>query len=118
MNIFNEIMEKTGRKTEKTISVSCKQVTKMLEKRYSFEREDRRQPKIPKEMWIRQALDGFVKIDYAYKDSKDNDKYYIKYSYPRKDSMLDVFARKLCEASSKSKKRREGEQLEFSNLGT
>ncbi len=120
MNIFNELMEeKKGKKTGKNILVNTGEATEKLEKAYSFPRADDRQPKVPREAWIRQALDAFVEIGYASKDSKDRDIYNVKYSYQRKESMLTVFTRKRYSALTKSRRKiEEGRQLEFNNFKT
>jgi hypothetical protein len=112
MNIFNEIAEKEAR--EKVISVDCYQVTDMLRERYSFEQIDSRQPKRPMVSWIREALDTFVKIDYASKDPTNRNKYLIRYVHKRKDDMLELFSRKHFEVQLKDKKKAlEGKQLEM-----
>ena len=94
MNIFNEIKESEANKPQKIIPVSCKELTKMLEERYSFRQEDDHQPKIPREHWIKKALDVFAEMKYASKDPRDGDKYYVRYSSPRKGSLLEFFAKK------------------------
>lgn len=117
MNILNEIAQREQQETEKMISVNCKELTKMLTERYSFGQIDSRQPKRPREDWVRQALDAFTKINYAYKDLQQNDKYLIKYSHPRKENMIVFFARKHYEALNKRKKKiSEDKQLEFTKI--
>lgn len=117
MNVFNEIMESGGREGEKTISISCKEVTKMLEERYAFKQEDNRQPKTPKEAWVRQALDAFVEIEYAYRDLKDNDRYHVKYSHLRKEAMLELFAKKCYEVKSRpASSPKNDRQIEFTGF--
>jgi hypothetical protein len=112
MNVFNEIKQGGGVwGTEKMISVDCKEVTRMLQEKYSFKQIDSRQPKIPREAWIRDALDEFVAIKYAQKDSDNGEKYYVKYSYPRKDDMLGLFSKKHFEVLNK--KTLKGKQLKF-----
>jgi hypothetical protein len=115
MNIFNEIMERED--SGKTISVSCKDVTEIIREKYAFQQVDSRQPKIPKEVWIRKALDIFVKIKYAKKDPASNDKYLVKYTHKRKDSMLDFFSKKHFNVSNNFKKKSEKDndqrQFEF-----
>jgi len=119
MNIFNELMEEKGKKTGKEIFVNTREATEKLGKAYSFPRPDDRQPKVPREVWIRRALDAFVEIGYASKDSKDRDIYNVKYSYQRKESMLTVFARKRYSALTKSRRKiEEGRQLEFNSFKT
>lgn len=105
MNVFNEIKENEENRLNKTMLVSCKELTKMLEERYSFKQEDDHQPKIPREHWIKRALDAFVEMKYAIKDPQDGDKYHVKYSYARKGSMLESFARKYYAAMKKKQKK-------------
>jgi hypothetical protein len=117
MNIFNEICQQEGNPSTKAITVRCKEITKMLSERYSFDQIDARQPKIPREAWIRGALNAFVSIRLAEKDISDTDKYLIKYSHPRKENMIEFFARKNFEALNKAgKKKTNSNQLEFPNI--
>ncbi len=120
MNIFNQFMEeKKGEKIGKNILVNTGEATEKLEKAYSFGRLDDRQPRIPKQVWIRRALDAFSEIGYASRDSKNRDVYNVKYTYLRKESMLEVFAKKLYSVLNKSgRKLEEGRQLKFTSFKT
>ncbi|MDP8246725.1 MAG: hypothetical protein P9M00_01170 [Candidatus Tritonobacter lacicola] len=116
MNLFNEI-SKEERKG-KIIEVNCKKATAMLNERFTFPRIDERQPKVPREAWVRRALDSFVAIGYGEKDHKDNDTYHIRYFYMKKESMLEVFAKKYFQAKKKKIVQVEEEQLEIEGLNT
>lgn len=114
MNVFNEFSQREAEETKKEIYVSCSEATELLREKYAFPQEDTRQPKIPKKDWIRNALDVFVKINYAKRDISDNDKYIVKYSYPKKENMIDFFSRKHFEVQLRAKKKEaEGEQIEM-----
>jgi|GEM_PF-6754232 len=117
MNIFNEIAQEEGAVKEKTIIVDCKVLTKMLSERYAFRQEDHRQPKVPREAWVRQALDTLVEIDYALVDLKDKDKYHVKYSHPRKEDMIVFFAKRHFEEMNKPKRKAgQDQQLQFPGI--
>lgn len=114
MHVFNEFSQREADETKKEISISCTESTELLREKYSFPQEDARQPKIPKKDWIRTALDAFIDIGYVKRDISDRDKYTVKYSYPKKENMIDVFSRKYYEAQLKAKKKEaEGKQLEM-----
>lgn len=114
MNVFNEFSHKEEEQKKKEIPVSCTVATELLREKYAFPQEDTRQPKIPKKDWIRNALDAFIIIKYARRDISDNDKYLVRYSYPKKENMIDFFSRKHIEALRKVKKETSGsEQLEM-----
>jgi len=114
MNIFGEIKERIQKKSEKYIIVSCKEITNILRRKYAFKQVDSRQPKRPKTRWIKYALEVFSKIGYAHKDPNDNDKYQIKYFYPRREDMLDFFSKKTYDKVLKRKRSKpEGKQLEM-----
>jgi hypothetical protein len=103
MNVFNELMARDG--AGKMIAVSCKEVTKLLEEKYAFKQVDSKQPKIPKEAWIRNALDVFVKIKLAKKDPTKNNVYLVKYSRTKKTNMIDLFSKKHFEVKSKKEQK-------------
>lgn len=113
MNVFSTIKDEKNNSENKFITVSCDSVIKILQERYSFSQSDSRQPKAPRAARVREALDTFVKINCGYRDVSDKDKYNIRYSYPRKDSMIEVFARKNFEADHKRKKGDSSKQLEL-----
>lgn len=113
MNALNEIKQKGGSEKGKMILVECSELTGMLQERYSFCQLDSRQPKIPREAWVREALDTFVAIKYAKEDPGNDDRYYIKYSYPRKEDMLEFFSRKNFENQNKKSLKVEQLKLEF-----
>ncbi|MDD5242443.1 MAG: hypothetical protein PHU49_00355 [Syntrophorhabdaceae bacterium] len=104
MNVFNELKERNGERKDKSLTVECKEITRMLCEKFSFEQQDERQPKIPKEAWVREALDALVSIQYAQKDPVDGNKYYIQ-SYQKKGDMLAVFSKKRFEALLRGERR-------------
>lgn len=116
MNILGSVTEKVaksvGGKRREFVVVDCNKITKILREQYSLSILDDNQPTIPRKAWVKKSLDMFVEIHLAEQDSKNRDRYFIIHNTIRKDSMIEVFAKKCYKAKQKKRKSSEG-QLEF-----
>lgn len=119
MNIFGTIPEKESRlvngKIKEFIVADCNKITKMLQEQYSLSIAEQNQPTFPRKEWTKKSLDAFVEIGLAEQDTHNSDRYFINYSSRKKESMIEVFAKKLCEGGQKKKKSSE-KQLEFESF--
>lgn len=97
--------------------VTSKQATDILFKKYSFGQFDARQPKSPREAWIKEALELFVKLGYGFKDSKDPNIYLIDFSSSRrKESFAETIAKKHFRHLEKKSHSEPPAQAELPNL--
>jgi hypothetical protein len=113
LNVFPELKERETKERDQALVVDCGEVTEILREKYSFGQEDRRQPKIPKQSWVKKALDAFVSIDYADRDRTNVNRYQIKYSYGKRGDLLSLFSKKLYEVANRPQKKtgKQGELL-------
>lgn len=100
-NIFNQypqiedFMESKGKKII-TIRVNINELTEKLRIQFSdYDEDDRRQKAIPKTKWIREAMEMFIKLNYAKKEG--NDDYVVKYKnlqQPLEKFVREVYIKK------------------------
>lgn len=76
-----EFMEAEGGKKIITINVNIDELTERLNRQYSpfINENNHRQQKIPKISWVREAMEMFVRLKYAYKERSSDDNYIVKY---------------------------------------
>jgi len=94
---MEEFMESKGKKII-SIEINIDDLTNKLKTQYSdYDKNDDRQPEVPKTGWIRDALDKFVELKYAKRHLNNRDNYIIRYKTiknPIKRFTEDMYGKK------------------------